>query len=206
MIAQDPQTPTMSDRIYILNVPSGEWKEGLPSSLTRVYCACTLVGTQFVVWGGLRAYSRSNIIQGSPMIYDLRLNQWVTKYTALSEQPTGPWWNSSLGSNSSSPETPNNKEGSGLDVARTLAGMFGVLFVMALGGVFFLYRKTKADPQPTAAAPEDDIHSKKPGPHAYQQPILCMKPGPHANQQPVLGWEPDSHTYQQPTRSPQEWE
>lgn len=140
-------------RIYILNVTSREWKEGPQASVTRIACACALVGTQFVVWGGLREFDY--FIPGPPTIYDLELNQWVTKYTPPSDPPPPP-----------PPPPPNSS------LAGILAGSIGGSLVVALCGVFFYYKKTKADPQSSAGSPEDGTQSEKPGPQAYQE---CLR-------------------------------
>ncbi|KAF9088434.1 hypothetical protein BGX23_007371 [Mortierella sp. AD031] len=69
---------TFTGTIYILDVAKAVWTQGVSSS-PRLYMACTIVGDQFLAWGG---YDGVNTINGPPIVYSLSSNTWVNKYTA----------------------------------------------------------------------------------------------------------------------------
>ncbi|KAG0224549.1 hypothetical protein BGX31_007967 [Mortierella sp. GBA43] len=144
MYQQDVAAPkTLSNRIYVLNVITGVWKQGPLADIPRIYTGCTLVGSNFLAWGGLQGLS--TLIQGPPVVYDLRTSQWATKFTTLSEQP--PWdpsaspSSSSDGPNSSS--SPSSSSSSSSNMGAIVAGAVGGVLAVALGGGAFLYGRRK---------------------------------------------------------------
>ncbi|KAF9541119.1 hypothetical protein EC957_003400 [Mortierella hygrophila] len=69
--------------IYILDVPTMTWTKGStpPLPLNRSNMACTVGGDNFVAWGG---YNSQKAIDGTPIVYNLRTNQWTTTYSLTS--------------------------------------------------------------------------------------------------------------------------
>ncbi|KAF9134496.1 hypothetical protein BG015_003401 [Linnemannia schmuckeri] len=66
--------------IYLLDINTGVWSSGLPPSSTpRVYTACTLIGDQFVVWGG-SANANDTLPSVQPIVFDTTLKKWVDSY------------------------------------------------------------------------------------------------------------------------------
>ncbi|KAG0199309.1 hypothetical protein BGX33_011734 [Mortierella sp. NVP41] len=66
--------------IYILDVPTMTWTQGpsVAASQNRSGMACTVGGDNFVAWGG---YNAEKAVDGTPIIYNLRTNQWTTTYS-----------------------------------------------------------------------------------------------------------------------------
>jgi hypothetical protein len=188
MYKQDPAAPKVfSSKIYILDVTTGVWKEGPSATLPRVYAACTLVGNQFVAWGGLQ--DQTVLATGPLIVFDVRLNQWVTKYTALSEQiPRSPS-NDSTGP----PDTTTQGSGGSSNLALILGGALGGLFVVAFAGALLFYRKRKADkarrePCKSQHSEQDNLGDT----HPHHSPLPQSKGlSPRGPQSDVLSPEDD---------------
>ncbi|KAF9122804.1 hypothetical protein BGW39_009485 [Mortierella sp. 14UC] len=73
------------DDIYILDVPTMTWTKGSspPVPLNRASMACTVGGDNFVAWGG---YNAQKAIDGTPIIYNLKKNEWTTTYALISTE------------------------------------------------------------------------------------------------------------------------
>ncbi|KAF8933977.1 hypothetical protein BGZ47_010566 [Haplosporangium gracile] len=76
--------------IYILDVPTMTWSKGSapPVPLNRSNMACTVGGDNFVAWGG---YNAQKSIDGTPVIYNLRTNQWTTTYSLVRTESKYNW-------------------------------------------------------------------------------------------------------------------
>ncbi|KAG9071515.1 hypothetical protein KI688_005727 [Linnemannia hyalina] len=81
---------TQLDDIYILDVPTMTWTKGStpPVPLNRSNMACTVGGDNFVAWGG---YNSQKAIDGTPIIYNLRTNQWTKTYSLTSDGSKYNW-------------------------------------------------------------------------------------------------------------------
>jgi hypothetical protein len=147
----------VSNEVFVLDVDSGNWTQGVSANQPRMYPACTVAGNQLIVWGGRTA---ENVLAPPEiLIYDFVLRNWTTRYTAppsyanLNPPPkivrtTPPWATTSPTSSSSSPgvliptptptptgttPTPNPNPGV---VAAGVVGGLGL--IAAFIGVFFL--------------------------------------------------------------------
>ncbi|KAF9157859.1 hypothetical protein BGX21_001912 [Mortierella sp. AD011] len=71
-----------SGSIYILDIQNLSWTKGadIKSSLGRESMACTVAGDNFVAWGGDLDYEQHKSL-GTPVIYNLKTNQWTNPAT-----------------------------------------------------------------------------------------------------------------------------
>ncbi|KAF9284878.1 hypothetical protein BGZ68_004335 [Mortierella alpina] len=78
----------MVSGIFILDVNSLVWTQGHAAdpSLRRSDMACAVAGDNFVVWGGEYAGTKINQF-GTPLIYNLRTNQWTTEFILSDTTP-----------------------------------------------------------------------------------------------------------------------
>ncbi|KAF9344568.1 hypothetical protein BGX26_004223 [Mortierella sp. AD094] len=117
--------------IYILNVQDMSWTKGIditPSS-NRSDMACAIAGDNFVAWGGDQ--NNNNVgMSGTPIIYNLKTNQWTTQFSLPA--PTVP------AGTINTPNTPNtpNKSNSGAAIGGAVAGVI-VLAVI----VYFVHAR-----------------------------------------------------------------
>ncbi|KAF9333743.1 hypothetical protein BGZ91_011133 [Linnemannia elongata] len=72
-------TPIFTGSIHLLDITTGAWSTGLPQSTPRIYAACTLVGDQFVAWGG-SADANNTLPSVQPIVFDTTLKKWVDAY------------------------------------------------------------------------------------------------------------------------------
>jgi hypothetical protein len=110
-----------SANVYVLDVPSGIWRQGPDAPSSRTQMACVLVGDQLVVWGGFGFINFTapwEVATGQPLVFDLARFQWVNKYTAPAEVTS----------------SANNLGG-------IIGGTVGALFVLGLAVSAFIYRK-----------------------------------------------------------------
>ncbi|KAG0001335.1 hypothetical protein BGZ79_004787 [Entomortierella chlamydospora] len=65
------------------------WSQGtdIDQSLARSRMACATSGDSFVAWGG---FGTSAALLGTPVVYDLKANKWVTEFTTVSTLPASP--------------------------------------------------------------------------------------------------------------------
>ncbi|KAF9432853.1 hypothetical protein BGZ76_010235 [Entomortierella beljakovae] len=75
--------------IFFLDVPTLTWTKGndAPPGYGQSDMVCTVAGDSFVVWGG-NENSQIAPQMGSPIIYNLQSNQWVTQFTLSGTPPT----------------------------------------------------------------------------------------------------------------------
>ncbi|KAF9934308.1 hypothetical protein FBU30_002447 [Linnemannia zychae] len=115
---------TFSGNLYILDISNATWTEGLGSD-PRLYAACVIVGDQFVVWGG---FDGVNTVTGPPIVYTISNNSWGNSYTPPA------YYTSPRGSDSNSDR-----------IGIILGGSLGSLFIIALAGIVYLFRKRRSD-------------------------------------------------------------
>ncbi|CAO3566519.1 unnamed protein product [Mortierella alpina] len=141
--------------IHVLDLPSGRWTEG-PVGTVRGYMGCTLVGDQFVAWGGLDGI---NTIKGPPVIFNINTNQWAIEYKPpafLAAKPTAsiggaPPGSTTAASSSSGDSTSNLVQ---------FGGTFGALFVIALAGIVYLFLKRREDKEKFGIASEQQLQDR----------------------------------------------
>ncbi|KAI7819351.1 hypothetical protein BC939DRAFT_267254 [Gamsiella multidivaricata] len=135
-------TSDFTGSLYILDVLSGNWTQGVSSS-PRLYMACIIIGDQFLAWGG---YDGVGTVSATPIIFDLTRRQWVQSYAAPAYYANTPETISSTGtsatSTSSSPPIPSS---SSTNLPAIMGGTFGALFMIALSGLIYLCMKRKSD-------------------------------------------------------------
>ncbi|KAG0048507.1 hypothetical protein BGZ83_006546 [Gryganskiella cystojenkinii] len=137
-------TPTnFTGTFYTLDVPSRTWRQG-PSSDTRLYMACVIVGTQFIAWGGSNG---PTTISGPPVVFDLQAYQWVDHYT-----PPSYLLNTKPGSGSGDQNSPSSSSSSP-NIGAILGGVFGGLLAITLAGLLCLRkrRRTRGKSEKTTA-------------------------------------------------------
>ncbi|KAF9102448.1 hypothetical protein BGX29_004591 [Mortierella sp. GBA35] len=147
-----PGPGNFTGTFYILDVPSKTWVQG-PSSGTRLYSACIIVGDQFLAWGG---FDGKSTISGPPIIYNFAQKKWVENYTppayfanmpstAASPIPgVPPIANTSVTPNNGNSGSPSPSSSSS-NLGAILGGTLGSLCVAAMAGVVYLYMKRRAD-------------------------------------------------------------
>ncbi|KAF9206905.1 histone acetyltransferase [Haplosporangium sp. Z 27] len=138
--------PAFSASIYMLNITSGTWTQGPAQSSPRLYPACTIVGTQFVAWGGSDG---NNTSSGTPLVFDLGLKQWVNSYTAPAYYLNAPKTTSSsatLSTGSRGPTaTPSTTGSTPVPIAGIVGGIVGALMIGISGATLFYRRKRKIE-------------------------------------------------------------
>ncbi|KAK3834278.1 MAG: hypothetical protein JOS17DRAFT_788927 [Linnemannia elongata] len=130
-------TTTFTGTLYILDVATATWTEGTASD-PRLYMACTIVGDQFIAWGG---FDGVNTIDGLPIIYSLTTGNWINTYTAPAYYANR---TQSGGSSPSSPPNPSSGQDSS-KLGAILGGTLGSICVLAFAVVFYLLHKRRAD-------------------------------------------------------------
>lgn len=142
----DPATE-FTGTLYTLNVATETWTQG-PSTSSRLYMACVIIGDQFLAWGGSNGIIT---IDGPPIIYSLTQKKWVESYTAPAYMKslatvTGPV-------SVPTPPTPTSSSGSksgdtGLsspNLGVILGGVFGGLFVLTMAGTIHICLRRHED-------------------------------------------------------------
>ncbi|KAF9567052.1 hypothetical protein EC968_003521 [Mortierella alpina] len=122
-IAREPQAG-----IFILDVKTLVWTQGNASdqSQRRSDMTCTVAGDNFVVWGGEFVASKIDLF-GTPLIYNLKTNQWTTDF--ILSDTTLPI---------ESPPSPPSKD---LNIG-AIAGSCTAVIVVILAA-FLIYRRGK---------------------------------------------------------------
>ncbi|KAG0068695.1 hypothetical protein BGZ89_004265 [Linnemannia elongata] len=128
---------TFTGTLYVLDVATATWTVGMGSD-PRLYMACTIVGDQFIAWGG---FDGINTIDGPPIIYSLTTGNWTNTYTAPAyyANRTRPG-----GGLASPPSNPSSEQDSS-KLGAILGGTLGSICVLAFAAVFYLLHKRKAD-------------------------------------------------------------
>ncbi|KAF9339792.1 hypothetical protein BGZ91_004690 [Linnemannia elongata] len=108
---------TVTNDVFVLDVVGQTWTQGVSSSQSRMYTACTVAGDQLLIWGGVTGVSGSAVAPAEMLIYDYVKRIWTTQYT-----PPKP--------------TPNSNTGA------VIAGVVsGLVLVAAVVGIFFFRRR-----------------------------------------------------------------
>ncbi|KAG0327114.1 hypothetical protein BGZ99_008329 [Dissophora globulifera] len=131
--------------LHILDVPTATWRQG-PVASKRHSMACTIVGDQFLAWGG--SDSNNITVTGPPIVFDLTKREWTAMYLAPS------YYNTNNDNNNTVPTptldtVPTGRLTSEPTTVRSMAivlGMtLGALFLLALGAAMYFYRAMKRE-------------------------------------------------------------
>ncbi|KAF9181110.1 hypothetical protein BGZ51_005663 [Haplosporangium sp. Z 767] len=106
------------DTIYILDVKSAKWKQGLSAPVARTRMACAFHSYQFIAWGGSSGSSRSTMLSNIPSIYSLNQNKWTQNYIADEKEST-------------------------TGVGGIVGGIFAVVLIGACIGVFIMRKRKR---------------------------------------------------------------
>ncbi|KAF9910180.1 hypothetical protein EC991_007107 [Linnemannia zychae] len=148
--------------IYIFDTATAEWAVGKAAdpAQARTNMACAVSGDSFIAWGG---ESGQTIMDATPIIYDMRNNQWTTQFNRVIA-PTATSGTAPTATSSSPLPTPSSASpGSTSNAAAIGGGVAGALVVASLIG-FFLYRRHKRTRQ--TPHEQDDSNTER----SRQQP------------------------------------
>ncbi|KAF9920664.1 hypothetical protein FBU30_009481 [Linnemannia zychae] len=160
---------TISGEVFILDVDTQQWTPGVTGP-SRMYTACTIAGSQLIIWGG--SNSDTAIAPSQMLVYNYVTGVWSTQYTppasyaSLSPPPTvtrtaPPWGTSTaltrtstgviIGTGSANPNPtktsqPGPTETPSVPVGIITGGIVGgLVLAAALVGIFFFrYRRNKS--------------------------------------------------------------
>ncbi|KAF9902514.1 hypothetical protein BX616_001912 [Lobosporangium transversale] len=173
----DPTNPAKlvsSPELFVLDLQSRQWRKAPNAATPRAYAACTLVGDQFIVWGGQNSESPSG--DGSILLFDLSKFEWATTYTPPSDMQSRP----ELSTGSS---TANIGA-----IAGGAAG--GLIFLAAIAGLFIYRRRQKQKSERSDASgkiessPEDHGKSLVCGPQLMSSTLPALGRNPHGEPAP----------------------
>ncbi|KAG0045473.1 hypothetical protein BGZ83_009327 [Gryganskiella cystojenkinii] len=120
--------------IYILDVATMTWTEGTSamSSNWRRAMACAASDDFFVAWGG---DNNGAVMTTTPIIYNVKLNQWTNDFRGSSKPSTGPGPSNGDGNGSGD----GSHSGSPSNVAAIAGGIVATVVAIALAGLL-VYR------------------------------------------------------------------
>ncbi|KAG0212085.1 hypothetical protein BGX28_006846 [Mortierella sp. GBA30] len=127
---------TPQGSVYVLDLETRIWTKGtnIAPAQNRSDMACAAAGDNFVAWGG--EYNATKISNfGTPVIYNIRDNQWTTTFAVGLTTPT-PDSSPALPAPLVPLSTPNNSSNS----AAAIGGGIGAAMFVALF-TFFMYRR-----------------------------------------------------------------
>ncbi|KAG0273576.1 hypothetical protein BGZ95_010618 [Linnemannia exigua] len=133
-----------TSNIFFLDLRTLVWTAGTPADQKYARCnmACTVNGDNLIVWGG---DSNRIVLDGIPLIYNMKSNQWVTQYTPY-VAPNSDGDSSATGSGSlpipTGPVQPNPPAPPGSNIGAIAGGAVGAVVLGLLIG-FFLYRRRR---------------------------------------------------------------
>ncbi|KAK3812444.1 MAG: hypothetical protein J3R72DRAFT_530129 [Linnemannia gamsii] len=130
--------------LYILDVTSMTWTEG-PSADARSLMACSVSGDNFLVWGGYKLASKASAVPTTPLIYDMKIDQWTTKYIRHS---------SGEGGDTGGREYKIN----GAAIGGGIAG--GIAVIAAISFFIIRRRQSRRDPDSISISDISDINNK----------------------------------------------
>ncbi|KAF9153846.1 hypothetical protein BG015_002514 [Linnemannia schmuckeri] len=154
--------------IHILDVRTREWTAGKPvdANQARQYMACAVSGDSFIAWGGemiltFDSESASRIKDATPIVYDMKNNQWTTQFNRFIKAistTTGP---SAVTPSPNSIVTPSSQS----DAAKIAAiggGIAGaVVAVIAIVGFLLCMRRSRQTRKTKATRKTGNIKDKQ---------------------------------------------
>ncbi|KAF9912336.1 Multiple epidermal growth factor-like domains protein 8 [Linnemannia zychae] len=159
--------------IYILDVPSLKWKKGRSAPVPRNMMACTVAGDNFISWGGYNTSLRGVEFPygtGTPLIYNIKSDQWVKKYVRGSsyKPSSAPLPSPTNGINPPPGDTGVEREGEGPGADGDIKGVSGatigggvaggVIVVAAIAFIFVRRRRQSRDQRRNSKHPEYNPH------------------------------------------------
>ncbi|KAI8605018.1 hypothetical protein EDD21DRAFT_440688 [Dissophora ornata] len=139
--------PVFLNDVYILDVTSGVWTQGLNAGEARGGVSCAISNDQLIIWGGFTNQGMST----QTLVYNIKTNVWTTNYTlpaATTTVKSTPTASSSVktpatgsGSASSSPSnnTPPTQSSGSSHTVVILGATVGALVLVVVAGAL-LYR------------------------------------------------------------------
>ncbi|KAK3839896.1 MAG: hypothetical protein J3R72DRAFT_476094 [Linnemannia gamsii] len=143
---------TYLSSIYILDLTTGVWTAGPPTTGVLSQATCAYNAGQFIVFAGsISATDMNSLAEATPLVFDVNNGAWVTSFTASSGGGGG---NGSGGnSGSGSLTTPTHPMGSGGDgpgdsdategkshTGAIIGAIAGVLVLLLIGLAVYLVR------------------------------------------------------------------
>jgi len=134
---RQPPPRTLGD-IYILDVATRTWKKGPPVTPDdgRRSASCAVANEQMIVWGGETYINKYSFPNHVAMVYDLKTDTWVSRYSAPSPQPTAPTDSDLPGSGA-----PGEKSNTAIIVGVVVAVL---VVLLAIGGYVYVVRKRRS--------------------------------------------------------------
>ncbi|KAG0260629.1 hypothetical protein BGZ95_004390 [Linnemannia exigua] len=119
--------------IYFFEPSTRQWTTGKATdpAQARTNMACVVAGDSFIAWGGENG---QNIMDGIPIVYDLKNNQWTTQFNRIATATTTSGAIPSATSNSAT--SPSSES----ETNAAAIGGAGAVVVITLVG-FLLYRR-----------------------------------------------------------------
>ncbi|KAG0022436.1 hypothetical protein BGZ81_008537 [Podila clonocystis] len=144
----DPADPAteFTGTFYTLDVATATWTQG-PSTPSRLYMVCVIIGDQFLAWGGFNGKITTD---ERPVIYSLTQKKWVESYTAPAYMKslateTGPESVPKPSTPVSSPGSTTEDKTSSPNLGAILGVVFGGLFVLTMAGTIHLCLRRRED-------------------------------------------------------------
>ncbi|KAG0373164.1 hypothetical protein BGX24_012054 [Mortierella sp. AD032] len=134
-----------TSNIFFLDLRTMVWTAGTPADQKYARCnmACTVNGDNLIVWGG---DSNRIVLDGTPLIYNMKSNQWVTQYTPYVPPNNDGGSSATPGSGSlpipTGPVQTTPTAPPGPNVGVIAGGAAGAVILGLLIG-FFFYRRRK---------------------------------------------------------------
>ncbi|KAF9403869.1 hypothetical protein BGX21_008435 [Mortierella sp. AD011] len=134
--------------VYILDVATLSWTRVSsisPQTQNRADMACAVAGDNFLAWGGDQDFKIGAF--GTPVIFNLKTNQWTTQYIASFPDASGAGSGSSgsFGSPNTTPPTDSSSSPKSSNVV-TIASAVAVVVVVATV-IVFVYRRRSRSPK-----------------------------------------------------------
>ncbi|KAG0079755.1 Negative regulator of mitotic exit, partial [Podila epicladia] len=134
--------------IYVLDVETWKWSRGpdAPLADARAVPSCAVSNDMFVAFGGYVRDPTYHTNQRLLVVYNLKTNAWVDRFT-YTPIPAGGGSGGSGGSGSSGPGSGSSNSGSGSGSGSNLGGIIGGIaggFVVLCGIFYAIHRKRKS--------------------------------------------------------------
>ncbi|KAK3816564.1 MAG: hypothetical protein J3Q66DRAFT_432265 [Benniella sp.] len=144
--------------VYILDMVTQTRKKGppVPRSQDLTKSSCAVSGDQFILWGGNSTQTYAN----STLIFNMKTEKWVSRYTPPSPRPT------TTNLLPSQPE-PNDTSTGEKRLVIIIVAVTGTLLAIILGLIFRFYRRTRQldpnGPSTVLSDIKDDDKTPRPG-------------------------------------------
>ncbi|KAG0243991.1 hypothetical protein BGX31_010026 [Mortierella sp. GBA43] len=203
-----PDTKATFSDVYILDVATFSWTAGpsLAAEHSRDSAACGFSNGQLIMWGGYYTSPQAVRLVNTPIVFNLKTNNWTTTYTAppkstVSPSTSTPPKASDEPIGSPTPTTSTNDSGAIVDdsnnnkpsIVVILGSVIGALTVAVLIGGAFVYRsrsgKAKLAINNLGPSQEDTggpVYTSTPGRVPYPlPPDFLLLPQPNTQRNPA---------------------